>query len=56
MKLENFNEIIYLLVLYDIFLYSDGTPNLDINYWAGYAQVLKVGLLVTVNLGFMIKK
>ena len=53
--LESFNELMFMLVLYQMFLCSNGTLNNDVNYWAGYGTVITVLLVMTVNIGNMLR-
>jgi hypothetical protein len=39
-----------------MFLYSNGTLNADVNYWAGYGSVFTVLIVIAVNISVMVIK
>ena len=39
-----------------MFLYSNGTLNTDVNFWAGYGSVFTVLIVIAVNIGAMVRK
>lgn len=46
----------FMMVLYMMFLYSNGTLNTTVNFWAGYGSVFSVLIVIAVNIGSMVNK
>ena len=52
--LEIFNEVLIMMAIYHMFLFTQFNFNLDLQFFMGYSLVGLVGLLVVVNIGVMI--
>ena len=52
-RLEVFNEVIVMGVIYHMIMYSDFNLNLDLAFMLGYTHIGLIGLLMAVNIANM---